>query len=434
MRQEHPTYNERPSGCGAVWLARSVRDAEAAGSNPAIPTTKAQVKCPVSERGRSAPHAVPTRPWYIAVVASVRKHITKKGKTRYYVRYRDLDGKSREEACRTAQEARQRANELEADKGRGSWVDPRRAARPFGEIAAEWLAANPGKRSSTLARDRTILDRHVLSTIGNRAVGATTPAHVQALVNGWCETQAPRTVRRCFDVVRAVFNYAAESDYIARTPCRGVKLPEVEPQSRYVITADELALLGEALGPDYAPMAYLGAVLGLRWGECAGLRVGRVNFLAGTIDIAEQITRGERGRAVTGAPKSHAGRRVLSAPAWLMDTLAAHLARRGLTGADVDAFVFTMPEGGPLDYSHWRRRYWLSAVNDADLPEFTFHDLRRAAATALVIEGVDMKTAQTRLGHSDPRMTLALYAQASSEADRDAATRIGERYQPGSLA
>lgn len=364
-------------------------------------------------------------------MASVRKHITKDGKTRYYVRYRDLDGKSREEACRTGKEARQRVHELEADKGRGSWIDPARATRFFAEIAAEWLAANPGKRSSTLARDRTILDLHVLPTFGNRAIGAINrPAHVQALVDTWSETAAPRTVRRGYDVVRAVFNYAVESDYIARSPCRGVKLPAIDPQAHHVVTADKLALLGEALGPDYAPMAYLGAVLGLRWGECAGLRVSRVNFLAGTIDIAEQITRGEHGRSVTGAPKSHAGRRVLSAPAWLMDMLAAHLARRGLTGADADAFMFTMPEGGPLDYSHWRRRYWLPAVRDADLPDLTFHDLRRAAATALVIERVDMKTAQTRLGHADPRMTLALYAQASSDADRDAATRVGERYQP----
>jgi len=32
-----------------------------------------------------------------------------------------------------------------------------------------------------------------------------------------------------------------------------------------------------------------------------------------------------------------------------MDMLAAHLARRGVTGADTDAFVFVMPAGGPLD-------------------------------------------------------------------------------------
>lgn len=45
-------------------------------------------------------------------------------------------------------------------------------------------------------------------------------------------------------------------------------------------------------------------------------------------------------------------------------------------------------------------------------------------------EGVDMKTAQTRLGHSDPRLTLAIYAQATTEADRSAATRIGARFLP----
>lgn len=45
-------------------------------------------------------------------------------------------------------------------------------------------------------------------------------------------------------------------------------------------------------------------------------------------------------------------------------------------------------------------------------------------------EGVDVKTAQTRLGHSDPRLTLALYAQATTEADTVAATRIGDRLMP----
>ncbi len=60
----------------------------------------------------------------------------------------------------------------------------------------------------------------------------------------------------------------------------------------------------------------------------------------------------------------------------------------------------------------------------------TFHDLRRANATGMVVEGVDLKTAQTRLGHSDPRLTLAIYAQATSEADQEAARRLGARFMP----
>jgi hypothetical protein len=44
------------------------------------------------------------------------------------------------------------------------------------------------------------------------------------------------------------------------------------------------------------------------------------------------------------------------------------------------------------------------------------------------MEGVDIKTAQSRLGHSDPRLTLAVYAQATTEADRAAADRLGARF------
>jgi integrase len=60
------------------------------------------------------------------------------------------------------------------------------------------------------------------------------------------------------------------------------------------------------------------------------------------------------------------------------------------------------------------------------LPELGFHDLRRANATVLVSTGVDVKTAQTRLGHSDPRLTLAIYAQATTDGDRRAAQKLGD--------
>ena len=46
----------------------------------------------------------------------------------------------------------------------------------------------------------------------------------------------------------------------------------------------------------------------------------------------------------------------------------------------------------------------------------------------MVADRVDMKTAQTRVGHSDPRLTLAVYAQAMSDSDRSAADRLGDRF------
>jgi integrase len=61
--------------------------------------------------------------------------------------------------------------------------------------------------------------------------------------------------------------------------------------------------------------------------------------------------------------------------------------------------------------THWRRRVWQPAGRRAGLEHLTFHDLLRANATTMVLEGVDLKTAQTRLGYSDPRLALAVYAQ-----------------------
>ncbi|MFO7548681.1 MAG: tyrosine-type recombinase/integrase [Acidimicrobiia bacterium] len=80
--------------------------------------------------------------------------------------------------------------------------------------------------------------------------------------------------------------------------------------------------------------------------------------------------------------------------------------------------------------NHWLHRVWYPARAKAGLDWLQFHDLRRANATGLVLEGVDLKTAQTRLGHTDPRLTLGIYAQATTEADRQAADRLGERFPP----
>ena len=144
--------------------------------------------------------------------------------------------------------------------------------------------------------------------------------------------------------------------------------------------------------------------------------------------MAEALVRGTRGRNVFGPPKSKAGTRTMFMPKVIVDMLSAHLDHAGFTHDDTDALVFTDEEGGPLRYSNWRRRVWLPAAAAAGCAGAGFHDLRRLNATTLVVEGIDVKTAQTRLGHADPRTTLAVYASAPASIDRAAADVIGERF------
>jgi len=51
--------------------------------------------------------------------------------------------------------------------------------------------------------------------------------------------------------------------------------------------------------------------------------------------------------------------------------------------------------------------------------------------TCADVAGVDLKTVQARLAHSEPRLTLAIYAQATSKADRRAAEAQAGRLMKG---
>jgi integrase len=190
-----------------------------------------------------------------------------------------------------------------------------------------------------VARDEVILRVHVLPVLGGRRLASITQRDVQALVATWASSAKPRTVRRQYDTLRAVLNTAVRSDLIARSQCRQIKLPEFKTSPRPVLDAGRLARLADAVGGDFAPMVYVAAVLGLRWGEVAGLCVHGLDFRSRTVTVPEQRTRGLQGRMITRPPKSHAGWRTLTAPPWLMDMLDAHPSRRGLTPSHGDELV-----------------------------------------------------------------------------------------------
>ena len=137
-------------------------------------------------------------------------------------------------------------------------------------------------------------------------------------------------------VLRALFSYAVDAELVARSPASGLRLPRTRLVERPVLTADDLERLAKALGPDDAPMMWLGVIGGLRWAECAGLAVRDLDLLSGTVSVRQQLGRDGR----LGPPKSEAGKRRLAVPTWLVEDLAALLARRGLTAAEADALVF----------------------------------------------------------------------------------------------
>jgi integrase len=365
---------------------------------------------------------------------SIEVRVTAKGERRYDVRLRDPAGKSYVRTFRTRRDAERFESTEQADKARGSWLDPRGGDMLVKDWAARWLDSNPAKSPSSYARDESVIRLHITPEIGSERIGAVTQPRIQALVNIWTARSKPRTVHRQYDTLSAIFAAAVDGDLISRSPCRKIKLPVPDAVRRRVIEGPQLDALAAALGGDCALMVFLAVELGLRWGEVAGLRICDVDFNARQFNVVEQRTRGRNGVMVTRRPKSEAGRRHVAASAWLLLRTREHLAARGIADLDSTEPVFVTSDGEGLDYSNWYHRVWVPATIAIRRPGLQFHDLRRTNATALVQEGVDVKTAQERLGHSDPRLTIGLYAQVTSAAERDAADRLGERFRPGQSA
>lgn len=197
---------------------------------------------------------------------SIEGRKLKNGKTVYDVRLRDPHGRAYKRTFRTKREAETFEATQRVDR-----VDPRKSSTTFAEVAASWLASNPAKRPTTRARDEIVVRVHLLPALGHRPVGSITPADVQAVVHEWCRKRAGNTVRRQYSVLSAVMTTAVLSDLVARTPCRGIKLPPASHTERHIVTADELAALAEAIGatmaswPTSAPSS---ACDGAKWRAC----------------------------------------------------------------------------------------------------------------------------------------------------------------------
>jgi integrase len=239
---------------------------------------------------------------------------------------------------------------IEADLARGQHIDPRAGQITFAQWADKWLA-RPGKRANSVARDRQGLEVFK-PNLGPRPLSSIMPMHVQAAIDARSQLVSPATLVRDVAAVRAVLNAAVDANLLGRSPARKVALPRVRPPDRKPLTAAELLRLADAIEGRYRALVLVGGVLGLRWGEAVGLRLCDIDFMRRTVTVAQVVE--EVAGQVTillGEAKTAGSLRTITAPPFLIEELARHLAAYR-PDADREDLVFVGPRGGTL-----RRRF-----------------------------------------------------------------------------
>lgn len=346
-------------------------------------------------------------------MASIHKR-TRNGTTTYRVMYRDPNGRQRSRSFPTKALAQRFATVNGADIVRGDWTDPALAGRTFGSYAEAWLKLKRSQvKPKTVDNYAADLRAYVYPAIGATPVGRITPEVVDTLLadlreQGLSDTKVRNTLIK---IVRPVLNHAVRDGAIKVNPTATVTLSKPRrTKEMHKLTAGQVAALVDELDEPYATMVLFTAYTGLRWGEVAGLRLRRMDLLAGKVQVAEVLT-DYHGLAFD-VPKTPGSERSVSLPRFLTERMRDHVARRGLGPDDL---VFTTPRGKPLRNANFMQKKFIPAVHRA-LPDhlhgFRFHGLRHTCVALLIEQGAHPLEISKRLGHSSITVTMDTYGNS----------------------
>jgi integrase len=341
--------------------------------------------------------------------------------TKWTVRYRDPNGRSREKTFARKVDAEAFGQQVGVDMRSGEWVDPRLRRMLFDDWAEAWWRTTVKLAPLTRRGYWCLLHNHVLPFFGGRRLGEVDFMDVEEFIADRLEAGlSPKMVRKATSVVSLVMESAVRAKARRDNPARGHRIPQ---RQRKIGTGDvldmpQLRRLVDHVRDPYKPAVWLLVLTGMRPSELAGLRVQDLDLLRRRITVAGSLVAVEAYGDVPatlseGPPKTAAGHRTIPIPAWLCEMVGETVGRRseGRLPLGPDERVFVGVSGRPLDTKWFRQGVMLPALRAAGLPEsIRTYDLRHSHASLLIDQGANVVAVAQRLGHTDPAMTLRVYA------------------------
>lgn len=374
---------------------------------------------------------------------SGRGNITRRGKSSWRLKYEGgepdpVTGKRQTSYVTfrgAKKDAQRELTRLLAAVENGTAVAP--STETIAEYLRGWLSADQRLSPKTLERYRQLAERQIIPHLGSMALQKLRPAQV----NDWHQTLlksggaggrplAARTVGHAHRVLHRGLARAVNLEIVSRNVAHTVPPPKPEAAEIAILSAPEIAdVLARLDGHPLHPIAALALGTGMRRGELCALAWGALDLEVATVRVERSLEETEAGLRIK-PPKTHHGRRSISLPAGVVETMRAHRRAQaehrlllGLGRPGAADYVFTLADGSPYAPDKLSRD-WGNAVRDRKLPRVMFHGLRHSHASALIAAGLDVVTVSKRLGHGSPAITLTVYAHRFANKDAAAAAAI----------
>lgn len=257
----------------------------------------------------------------------------------------------------------------------------------FKEWAKAYLELEEVKSLRSFVGRSHSVDSHLVPFFGNKILSEIKPADVEAFraqrkkPNG--KPASVQTVNHDHIALKHCLNVAIRRGLLQSNPAAKVPLPNPNNERDRVLTEQEWGRLYNAAKPHLRPVLLTAYQLGQRFGEIVGLTWDRVDLKRGFITLRSVDTKTKVSRQVPMTPDV---RLTLQKIAKVRSLAIRH--------------VFTY-KGEPLQRIS---RSFKTALKDAGVSDFRFHDLRHCASTNLRRAGVDTATAMKIVGHKSEKM------------------------------
>ncbi len=295
-----------------------------------------------------------------------------------------------------------------------------RNAMTFEELAVEYVEKHAKKRKRSWREDHRLLNGsphkkktgkrpHVplVRLWGPRLLTDIRRADVRDLIESTAE-RAPTMGNRLFALVRRIFNFAIERDWLEISPCQMIKAPAVERQRDRVLTEDEIARFWqatEAEHPTVQAILRLRLLTAQRGGEVLSMRWQDLDLGTGWWTIpAERSKNGLAHRVPLSPPATK-----------ILKSLKLVAEKRD----PKSPWVFPSTRRNALHpIEHVQKA--VERVRRRAALDFRGHDLRRTAASLMVGAGTPRLVVSKILNHVEQGVT-AVYDRHSYDAEKRAA-------------
>lgn len=325
-----------------------------------------------------------------------------------------------------------------------SQLDPLKKNLTVIELTERYLSTKTGAKPSTAANYKFVMNILRKEEFGAKKISQIKTSDAKLfLIKLQSDGKGYSTVKTVRGILRPAFQMAVDDDILNKNPF-GFQLAGVvvnDSVTREAICREDMRRFLKFLHDDNCYCKYYEAVYilfhtGLRISEFCGLTLKDIDLQNKVLNIDHQLQRTSDMTYRIESTKTKAGTRKLPLTDDVVECFRAIIEDREPPKREkmIDGyagFLYYDTNGMPLVAMHWEHRFkhMVKRYNEIyrlQMPSITPHVCRHTYCSNMAKSGMNPKTLQYLMGHSDIGVTLNTYTHLGLEDAQDELERIAE--------